>query len=75
MGVVKYKEHKARLDRCKGLWQVEKDALGDIKNVTAVDGWNKTGVDNKFWSTGIYYVPVSSWTMEEAGNKRVEIIG
>lgn len=28
-----------------------------------------------FDQTGINYVPVSSWTMEEAGKKRVEIIG
>jgi len=25
--------------------------------------------------TGIYYIPVSDWTMEKVGAKRVEIIG
>ena len=25
--------------------------------------------------TGIHYVPVSNWTMDEEGSKRVEIVG
>lgn len=48
--------------------------LCDIKNVIEMDEIPDELVIN--WDqTGIHYVPVSSWTMEKLGSKRIEIVG
>ena len=47
--------------------------LLDIKNVVQMDEIPPDLIVN--WDqTGIHYVPVSSWTMEACGSKRVEIV-
>ena len=48
--------------------------LLDVKNVVQMDEICSEMIVN--WDqTGINYVPVSSWTMEEEGSKQVELIG
>ena len=48
--------------------------LRDIKSVIEMDEIPDELVIN--WDqTGIHYVPVSSWTMEKEGSKRIEIVG
>ena len=48
--------------------------LPDIKNVVSLDDMPPALIVN--WDqTGINYVPVSSWTMESEGLKRVELVG
>ena len=54
--------------------ETKKLFLLDIKNTTLMDEIPPQLIIN--WDhTGINYVPVSSWTMEMAGTKHVEIIG
>ena len=54
--------------------ETKKLFLLDIKNTTHMDEIPPQAIIN--WDhTGINYVPVSSWTMEAPGTKRVEIIG
>ena len=46
----------------------------DVKNVAQMDEISEDMIVN--WDqTGVNYVPVSSWTMEEEGSKRIEMIG
>ena len=53
---------------------VKEQYLLDIKNVIEMDEIPDDLVLN--WDqTGIHYVPVSSWTMDKQGSKRIEIVG
>ena len=53
--------------------EVKTQFLLDIKAVVEMDEVPFELIIN--WDqTGIHYVPVSSWTMEKEGSKRVEII-
>ena len=52
---------------------VKEQYLLDIKNVIEMDEIPNELVIN--WDqTGIHYVPVSSWTMDKEGSKRIEIV-
>ena len=74
MGLVKRRAStKAKVD-VKNFDELKGNFLGDMKNVMLMDEIPPELIIN-FDQTGINYVPVSSWTMEEAGKKRVEIIG
>ena len=54
--------------------KITKLFLQDITNTVLIDEILPKMIIN-FDHTGINYLPVSSWTMEEAGSKHVEIIG
>ena len=74
MGLVKRRAStKAKVD-VKNFDELKGNFLGDIKNVMLMDEIPQELIIN-FDQTGINYIPISSWTMEEAGKKRVEIIG
>ena len=52
---------------------IKEQYLKDIKNVIEMDEIPDDLVIN--WDqTGIHYEPVSSWTMEKEGSKRIEIV-
>ena len=54
--------------------EIKKLFLLDVRNVVTMDEICDEMIAN--WDqTGINYVPVSSWTMEKEGSKRVELIG
>ena len=67
MGFVKRKATtKAKVD-VKEFEEIKRLFLLDVKNVVQMDvNWDQTEIN---------YVPVSSWTMEAEGSKRVELIG
>ena len=53
---------------------VKEQYLRDIKNVIKMNEIPDDLVLN--WDqTGIYYVPVSSWTMDKEGSKIIQIVG
>lgn len=54
--------------------EIKKLFLSDITNTVLMDEILPEMIINCDHTT-INYVPVSSWTMEEAGSKHVEIIG
>ena len=74
MGLVKRKgTTKAKVDVDK-FFEVERLFLQDIKTVVTMDDVPAELVIN--WDqTGLNYVPVSEWTMEKEGSKRVPIDG
>ena len=74
MGFVKRKATtKAKVD-VKEFEEIKKLFLLDVKNVAQMDEISEDMIVN--WDqTGVNYVPVSSWTMEEEGSKRIELIG
>ena len=54
--------------------KLEKQFLSDIRSIVAMEDIPKQLIIN--WDqTGMKYVPVSNWTFEEKGTKRVEIAG
>ena len=74
MGLVKRRSStKAKVD-VKDFEELKKKFLQDINNVIQMDEIPADLIIN-FDQTGINYVPVSSWTMEKEGSKRVEITG
>ena len=51
-----------------------KGFLLDVKNAVQMDEICEDMIVN--WDqTGVNYVPISSWTMEQEGSKRIELIG
>ena len=74
MGFVKRKATtKAKVD-VKEFEEIKRLFLLDVKNVVQMDEICNDMIVN--WDqTGINYVPVSSWTMEAEGSKRVKLIG
>ena len=74
MGFVKRKATtKAKVD-VKEFEEIKKLFLLDAKNVVQLDEICEDMIVN--WDqTGVNYVPTSSWTMEEEGSKRIELIG
>ena len=68
MGLVKRRAStKAKVD-VKNFDELKRNFLGDIKNVVLMDEIPQELIIN-FDQTGINYVPVSPWTMEEAGKR------
>ena len=74
MGLVKRRAStKAKVD-VKDFEEVKSQFLADIKTAVEMDEIPAQLIIN--WDqTGINYVPVSKWTMEKEGSKRVEIVG
>ena len=74
MGFVERKATtKAKVD-VKEFEEIKKLFLLDAKNVVQMDEICEDMIVN--WDqTGVNYVPISSWTMEEEGSKRIELIG
>ena len=74
MGFVKRKATtKAKVD-VKEFEEIKKLFLLDVKNVAQMDEIIEDMIVN--WDqTGVNYVPISSWTMEVEGSKRIELIG
>ena len=67
-GNTKSKVSVEQFDELKELFLLEFD------NAVEMDEFPQQLVIN--WDqTGINYVPVSSWTMEQEGSKRVELLG
>ena len=74
MGLVKRRAStKAKVD-VKNFDELKGNFLRDMRNVMLMDEIPPELIIT-FDQTGINYVPVSSWTMEETGKKRVDIIG
>ena len=74
MGMVKRRANTKTKVTVEEFDETKKLFLLDIKNTTHMDEIPPQLIIN--WDhTGINYVPVSSWTMEAPGTKRVEIIG
>ena len=64
---------KAKVD-VKEFEEIKKLFLLDAKNAVQMDEICEDMIVN--WDqTGVNYVPISSWTMEEEGSKRIELIG
>ena len=74
MGMVKRRvSSKAKID-VENFDSIKEEFLLDVKNVVSLDNIPPSLVIN--WDqTAIQYVPISSWTMEQEGAKRVEIAG
>ena len=73
MGYVKRKAcSKAKVD-VEQFEKLKKDFLKDIKSIITMDEIPLDLIIN-FDQTGINYVPISSWTMEKEGTKRVEVV-
>ena len=73
MGLVKRRAStKAKVD-VKNFDELKGNFLRDMRNVMLMDEIPPELIITD--QTGINYVPVSSWTMEETGKKRVDIIG
>ena len=74
MGMVKRRANTKTKVTVEEFGETKKLFLLDIKNTTLIDEIPPQLIIN--WDhTEINYVPVSSWTMEMVGTKRVEIIG
>ena len=73
MGFVKWKATtKAKVD-VKEFEEIQEAFLLDAKDVVQMDEIREDMIVN--WDqTGVNYVPISSWTMEEEGSKRIELI-
>ena len=73
MGWVKRRASSKAKVMVENFGQVKEDFLLDVKNIVLMDeipgeliiNWDQTGVN---------YIPVSSWTMQSEGAKKVEII-
>ena len=74
MGLVKRRASTKAKISIENFEEVKKLFLHDIKCLKLLDEIPDELTIN-FDQTGINYVPVSSWTMEKQGEKRVEIIG
>ena len=74
MGLVKRRASTKSKVSIENFEEVKEQYLLDIKVCVEMDEVPDDLVIN--WDqTGIHYVPVSSWTMEKEGSKRVEIAG
>ena len=74
MGLVKRRTSTKAKISIENFEEVKKLFLHDIKCLKLLDEIPDELTIN-FDQTGINYVPMSSWTMEKQGEKRVEIIG
>ena len=74
MGMVRRRGNTKAKVSVENFDQVKKLFLLDVKNTVLMDEIPPEMIINCD-HTAINYVPVSSWTMEEMGSKRVEIIG
>ena len=74
MGLVKRRASTKAKISIENFEEVKKLLLHDIKCIRLLDEIPNELIIN-FDQTGINYVPMSSWTMEKQGAKRVEIIG
>ena len=74
MGFVKRKATTKAKVNVEHFEEVRQNFLLEIKNVITTDEIPLEMVIN-FDQTGINYIPVSSWTMEMEGAKRVEVAG
>ena len=74
MGLVKRRAGTKAKVSIENFEEVKKLFLHDIKCIRLLDEIPNELIIN-FDHTGINYVPVSSWTMEKQGEKRVKIIG
>ena len=73
MGYVKRKAcSKAKVD-VEHFEKLKKEFLTNIRNIVVMDKIPPDLMIN-FDQTGINYVPISSWTMEKEGTKRVEMV-
>ena len=74
LGMVKRKANTKAKVTVEDFEAAKEQFLLDIKNVVSLDEIPPALILN--WDqTGINYVPVSSWTMESEGAKRVELAG
>ena len=74
MGMVKRRANTKAKPMVKEFDEIKKLFLLDIENIVQMDEVPPELIVN--WDhTGINYIPVSSWTMEKVGAKRVDIIG
>ena len=74
MGMVKCRANTKTKVTVKDFDELKKLFLLDIRNIVQMDEVPAQLIIN--WDqTGINYVPVSSWTMEQVGSNRIEIIG
>ena len=74
MGMVKRKANTKAKVTVEDFDDLKKLFLMDIKSAVQIDEIPAQLIVN--WDqTGINYIPVSNWTMEQAGSKRVEIVG
>ena len=74
MGFVKRKGTTKAKITVENFDSIKQQFLLDIKNVVQMDEIPFQLVIN--WDhTGIHYVPVSDWTMEKEGSKRIPIVG
>ena len=74
MGFVRRKATSKAKVAVENLEDLKEEFLLDTKQVIAMDEIPADLIIN-FDQTGINYVPVSDWTMEEEGVKRVEVAG
>ena len=73
MGYVKRKAcSKAKVD-VEHFEKLKKEFLTNIRNIVVMDKIPPDLMIN-FDQTGINYLPISSWTMEKEGAKRVEMV-
>ena len=74
MGFVKRRAStKAKVD-AENFTAIKEQFLSDVKTVVEMEEIPNDLIIN--WEqTGMHYIPVSSWTMEKEGAKRVEIAG
>ena len=73
MGFVKRKACSKSKVNVEKFQELKEDFLLEIKNTVVMDEIPEDLIIN-FDQTGLNYVPVTSWTMEEAGARRVEVV-
>ena len=74
MGFVKRKASSAAKVPVEEFADIKAQFLSDIQAIVELEEIPKALVFNRD-HTGINYVPVSNWTLEKEGTKRVEIVG
>lgn len=74
MGMVKRRASSKAKISIENFEDVKKEFLLEVKNVVSFDEIPPRLIIN--WDqTEIHYIPVSSWTMEKEGTKRIELAG
>ena len=73
IGFVKRKATTAAKGNVENFDLLKEEFLLEVKNVVYMDEMPKDLIIN-FDQTGINYIPVTSWTMEQEGAKRVELV-
>ena len=73
LGFVKRKACSKSKVSVERFQELKEDFLLEIKNTVVMDDIPENLIIN-FDQTGLNYVPVTSWTMEEAGARRVEVV-